>query len=370
MKLTTKFESLLFKLTRSFQKISIYHIVFISMSSLLVSCSSVQYYSSLVHGHAEVLNQAREIDEVLADKTIDSKLRTNLQEMKQARLFAIGDLHLPDSGSYLHYSDLGRKYIAWNVIATREFSIEAHEWCFLIAGCIQYRGYYSEDDATEFAVQLKLDGYDVYVAGVDAYSTLGWFDDPILNTMMYRKPEDRLNLLFHEMAHQKVYVNDDSKFNEAFATVVAEEGVVRWLKKHNKTIKVEAYKMRLKNKSRFYKLLIETRVALEIIYLKDINEDEMRALKKLAFAKLKEKYSVMRQDKTLLNFDLWMSQDLNNAHLALVATYNEYVPFFKNKLAEHDGDLISFYASVNQLAKQNLNARRQVISASSAASTP
>lgn len=353
----------MFKLTRYLQKISIKQIALIVPGFFLISCSTLQYYSSLVHGHAEVLNQAREVDDVLADSSTDKKLRDNLQQLKNARKFAIEALYLPDSGSYRSYTDLGRKYVVWNVIVTRELSVEAHEWCFIIVGCIQYRGYYSQADAIDYAEQLKREGYDVYVAGVSAYSTLGWFDDPLLNTMMYKNSEDRLNLLFHEMAHQKLYIKDDSKFNEAFATVVAKEGVIRWLQKTNQSERIAEYRTKSKNKSRFIQLLKETRDELDNIYQRNISDDEKRLLKKQAFIRLKKKYVRLKQSNPKMNFDTWIAQHLNNAHLALLATYNEYVPYFEKKLSENHGDLKSFYASINRLAQQPVEVRRQKISA-------
>jgi predicted aminopeptidase len=308
-----------------------------------------------------VLNNAREIDEVLADKNTDEKTRVKLLEFKQARQFAIRELKLPDSGSYREYADIGRNFVVWNVIATRELSIEPHEWCFLIVGCIQYRGYYSKEEAQLYATQLEKEGYDVYVAGVSAYSTLGWFDDPLLNTMMYRKSEDRLNLLFHEMAHQKIYIKNDSKFNEAFATVVAKEGVLRWLLENNEKDHIVKYQAQIENKSQFYKLLREIREELKEIYQSNIADEEKRLLKKKTFLKLKEKYVQFKQKFPSVNYDRWMEKDLNNAHLSLIATYNAYVPYFERKLAENEGNLELFYQQINQLSKYEEFKRNKII---------
>ena len=351
----------MFKLTRYSYINCTKHALFMGFSLLLMSCSTMQYYSSLLHGHAEVLNNAREINEVLVDEHTDAKTRLRLQEFVRARKFAVSELKLPDSGSYREYADIGRKFVVWNVIATPELSIEPYEWCFFIVGCIQYRGYYSKEEAQLYATQLEKEGYDVYVAGVSAYSTLGWFDDPLLNTMMYRKSEDRLNLLFHEMAHQKIYIKNDSKFNEAFATVVAKEGVFRWQLKNNEQHRIEKYQTQLYIKAQFYKLLRESRTELKEIYQRNITDEEKRILKKKTFQNLKAKYIQFKQENATVNYDRWMEKDLNNAHLSLIATYNAYAPYFERKLAENKGKLELFYKEINQLAQYDDSERKKII---------
>jgi len=350
------------KLTRYSYKNSSKHLLLAGISLLMISCSSMQYYSSLLHGHAEVLNSAREIEDVLADKNTNEITRLKLEEFKVAREFAISELYLPDSGSYRHYADIGRKYVVWNVIATQELSVAPKEWCFLVVGCVQYRGYYSLEDAQAYASQLEAEDYDVYVAGVSAYSTLGWFDDPLLNTMMYRKSEDRINLLFHEMAHQKIYIKNDSKFNEAFATAVANEGVHRWHLSKGQNDRSVQYKSYLENKSKFYKLLRESRETLEEIYQSKIADDQKRILKKNTFSKLKEKYHKLKQENPSINFDAWMNRDLNNAHLALISTYNAYLPYFEQKIASHEGNFELFYREINKIAQYEPSKRKQIMS--------
>lgn len=185
-------------------------------SALTVSaCSSFGYYMDLMAGHSELLEQRKPVAEIIEDKATDQKLRDLLKTSQEIRNFASKDLDLPENDSYRMYADLKRRYAVWNVVAAEEFSVEPKKWCFLFVGCLSYRGYFSKEDATNYANELKHEGFDTYVAGANAYSTLGWFDDPLLNTMLYKSEARRAGIIFHELAHQVVYIDNDSAFNEA-----------------------------------------------------------------------------------------------------------------------------------------------------------
>ena len=203
--------------------------VLIFMALTVSACSSFGYYMDLMAGHSELLEQQKPISEILIDKETNLKLRELLETSQNIRNFASNRLDLPENDSYRMYADLKRRYAVWNVIAAKEFSVEPKKWCFLFVGCLSYRGYFSKEDAMAYASELKNEGYDVYVVGASAYSTLGWFDDPLLNTMMYKSEARRAGVIFHELAHQVVYIEGDSAFNEAFATTVEEEGIQRWM---------------------------------------------------------------------------------------------------------------------------------------------
>jgi len=190
-------------------------------------CSSFGYYMDLMAGHSELLERRKPVAEIIADEKTSPKLRKLLKTSENIRDFASNNLDLPKNNSYRQYADLNRRYAVWNVIAAEEFSIHAKKWCFLLVGCLSYRGYFSKQVAMDYSAELKKQGYDVYVAGASAYSTLGWFDDPLLNTMMLKSEAQRAGIIFHELAHQVVYIDDDSAFNEAFATAVEEEGIRR-----------------------------------------------------------------------------------------------------------------------------------------------
>ena len=321
---------------------------------MLGGCASLEYYAGLIQGQAELLNRARPIPEVLADDTVRPAVRTALAELTEARRFAIDTLLLPDTGSYRDYADLGRPYAVWNVIAAGRFSVEPRRWCFPVTGCIPYRGYFAAERAQAEAQSLADQGFDVYVAGARAFSTLGWFDDPILNTMLYRDPALRVEILFHEMAHQKLYVPGDGSFNEAFATFVAQTGTERWLREQGASAeRIGAYRRRVVQRREFNALLRRTRERLAALYARDLPESAMAAGKRRLFEELQQEYAGWKRTAGTDAWDAWMAQDLNNAHLALVGTYLDRVPAFGRLLARCENDLPCFYRQVENLAQKD-----------------
>ncbi|MBI5783517.1 MAG: aminopeptidase, partial [Gammaproteobacteria bacterium] len=203
--------------------------------AVVSGCASPGYYLHAVSGQIEILNKRRPVEEVLNDPATTPQTRQQLKLVRRLRDFASRELGLPDNDSYRSYTDLERPFVVWDVFAAPELSLEPKQWCFLVAGCVPYRGYFARDEAEQFAADLKQDGYDVYVGGVPAYSTLGWFNDPLLNTFIHRSEPELAGLLFHELAHQKIYVSGDTTFNESFATVVELEGVKRWSQQNGNT---------------------------------------------------------------------------------------------------------------------------------------
>ena len=324
------------------------------------ACSSFGYYMDLMSGHSELLEQQKPISEILANKETESKLRQLLETSQKIRDFASKELHLPENDSYRTYADIKRPYAVWNVVAAKEFSIEAKKWCFLFVGCLSYRGYFSKEDASTYANELKKEGYDTYVAGAKAYSTLGWFDDPLLNTMMYKSEAHRTGIIFHELAHQVVYIDDDSAFNEAFATTVEQEGIRRWMAKKGKNKQYDQYLINKKRDTQLNALLRETREKLKQLYKTKISEKEKRQEKKLIFSLMQKKYQLLKKswgDYTV--YDKWMSQELNNAHLLLIATYHNLVPAFKAMLKKENNNLKKFYIAVEQLGQLDKEKRNK-----------
>ena len=323
-------------------------IFFLSLSLCLSACSTLGYYAQAIGGHNELMGQAKPIDEILADEKTPKALKQKLQLAQQARVFATTQLGLPDNQSYQSYTDLKRPFVVWNVIATPAHAIEPKQWCFLVVGCLSYRGYFDKADATALADELRAQGFDVAVGGVTAYSTLGWFDDPLLNTMLRQDEATMVGVIFHELAHQLIYIDDDSAFNEAFATAVEQEGLRRWFLSRGTPEQYSAYEYRQQQRGRIYQLLISTREKLRAVYNASHTMDEKQQQKQQLFAQLKQQYQQEKGDYT--GFDRWMAQDLNNAHLALVATYQQKVPNFMAVLQSVRGDMVQFYERVRELA--------------------
>ncbi|MDD5330670.1 MAG: aminopeptidase, partial [Sulfuricella sp.] len=192
----------------------------IAAALFISGCANLGYYSQAVGGHLHVMNAAHPIRDVLQDPAADPELKHQLEDVAAIREFASRELALPDNNSYRAYADLGRPYVVWNVFAAPEFSVEPEKWCMAFVGCVNYRGYYDRADADRYADALRHRGLDAFVGGITAYSTLGLFDDPVLNTFLRLGDTEVARTLFHELAHQRLYVKGDSVFNESFATTV------------------------------------------------------------------------------------------------------------------------------------------------------
>ena len=322
--------------------------VFLMFATVTVSaCSSFGYYMDLMEGHSELLEKRKPIKEILADKDTELKLRNLLEKSQDIRDFASKSLHLPENDSYRMYADLQRRYAVWNVVAAKEFSVRPKKWCFIFVGCLSYRGYFSKADATSYAKELKAEGYDVYVAGANAYSTLGWFDDPLLNTMMYKSEARRAGIIFHELAHQVVYIDDDSAFNEAFATTVEQEGIRRWMSIKGRNKEYQAYLLNKQRDSEFTLLLKDSREKLKQLYNLKISDIAKREKKKKLFSLMQKKYEALKKSwGGKIDYDLWMAQELNNAHLLLIATYHDLVPTFQSMLKNENYNLKNFYSVI------------------------
>ncbi len=329
----------------------------------LGGCSNAGYYLGALSGHAQLLNAQHPLDQVLADPALPAQTRARLKTMQEARDFASRELGLPDNDSYRSYADLGREYAVWNVVATPSYSLTPKQWCFIFVGCISYRGYYQRQQAETYAEALRAQGLDVQVAGARAYSTLGWSNDPLLNTMLYRSEARRVGIIFHELAHQQLFIKGDSTFNESFATFVEQEGVRRWFllrdQAQGRTADYQAYLTELDRDARFRQLLIQTREKLQRLYQQKTDESYKQKEKTRIFSKLKQSFAELKKsDLAFSAYDRWMAQDLNNAHLALVATYNEYVPAFVQLLKAKQGDLRAFYRAAEELAQDDQEKRR------------
>ncbi len=305
--------------------------------ALLAGCQSLSYYTQAIGGHMQVMSKARPLSEWLADPATAPELRQRLETARRIREFASRELGLPDNKSYLAYADIDRPYVVWNVFAAPQFSVQPKQECFPFTGCVSYRGFYSEDDARKQAAKLREAGYDVYVGGVPAYSTLGWFDDPLLSTFI-RYPDAQLaRLIFHELAHQVVYKKGDTTFNESFAVTVEEEGVRRWLEHEKRAGELEAFRAAQARKREAAVGVAQTRERLAGGYAMDLAPELKLELKRADWQRLRSLYPTLPAEP-------------NNAFLASVALYTGLVPAFERLLARA-GSLERFYAEAKKLAK-------------------
>ncbi len=332
---------------------------------LLSGCETVGYYSQAAAGQWSLWWQRDTIEELLADDTTDAGLKQRLQQIVQMRDFASQSLSLPDNNSYRYYTDVKRSHVVWNVFAAEEFDIAPVQWCFPIAGCVSYRGYFSEQAARQYAEKMAEQGYDTYVGGVAAYSTLGWFADPVLNTFIGRDDVRLAGLLFHELSHQQVYVAGDTQFNESFATAVEIEGVKRWLA----TIKAEPlladYLQHRAVQQDFVNTMLSAREKLETLYQQDLETEEKRQAKQQLLSQIiQSDYADFKSRwGGLKDYDRWVSNDLNNAKLITVASYNQWLPAFQQLLADEGNDLPRFYQRVAELAKLDPQQRNSQLEA-------
>lgn len=323
-----------------------------AFAAVLSGCSNLGYYYQAVEGQMQIWHRSRPIQKVIDDEKTPPPLRERLTQVLRMRDFASAQLALPDNGSYRKYADLQRAYVVWNVFATAEFSVAPKEWCFVFAGCVGYRGYFSRDGAERFAAGLARDGLDVFVAGIPAYSTLGWFDDPVLNTVLHYPDAELARLIFHELAHQVVYVPDDTVFNESFAVAVELEGVDRWLAQYGDAGQRTAFELSEQRKDGFINLVMEYRERLRTLYASEAPESDKRREKAETFVAMKAQYQALKASwQGYAGYDRFFATGLNNAHLVPVATYSELVPGFRRLLAHNGGDFRRFYAAVKELGK-------------------
>jgi len=340
----------------------------LSLVALAVLVLPGCYLAHVSEGHLALMDARRPIGEVLADAATPPEVRARLQYVQEVREFASYALALPRNGSFTGYVELDRPYVAWNVFAAPEFSVEPKKWCFVVAGCINYRGYFDPQQAVAFARQLEKKGYDTYVSPVAAYSTLGAFNDPVLSTMLDYDDVALAGLVFHELAHQVAYVPGDSEFNEAFAQSVEMEGVKRWLDSQGRYDELVRYR---ESKNRLFAVigLIEaTRQRLAAVYASGTGRAAMREAKVRELGRLKEDYARLRETwPDGPHYDRWMESDFNNARLAATATYDRCLPGFAKLLQDLDGYLQGYYRAVRRLGRKDAAARDEAVCRQSSA---
>ena len=328
----------------------------------LCGCQSIRYYGQAIQGQYQILSKRQAISEVIADPGIPATLRKRLDYILDVREFAKNELHLPVKNHYHSYVELQRPYVAWNVFATPEFSLEPKTWCYPVVGCAAYRGYFSEKNAYQYAGVLKKEGYDVYVGGVTAYSTLGWFDDPVLSTFIQLSEKRTAALIFHELAHQVVYLKDDTAFNESFATSVEQEGLKRWQNASGDPQNYREYLQIFNRQQQFVRLIVKYRRQLEGLYQSHLTELQKRKKKAHIFADLRHEFNRLKVEQSELSvYNAWINKPLNNAQIVSVASYHDFVPAFHAMIKENDEDLHRFYKACLNLGQKKKEERHRIL---------
>ena len=326
----------------------------------LASCSTVKFYSQAAIGQWEILAKKQPVDKLIAAPSTPEKLRTRLTLTQSIRTFAGEHLSLP-TDAYDHYTDLKRPHVTWVIFAAPELSMTPKHWHYPIVGKLDYRGYFKEKDARVLFNQLKAEKYDVAMGGVDAYSTLGYLRDPLLNTFIFDPEIELAELLFHELTHRKVFLSGDTDFNEAFATAVAQEGVIRWLQAQGRIRDLAQFRKSLRQKEIFTAHVIQTRDRLKHAFSLSISDDEKRRLKRQEYARLASDIKSMKELAAQKGYQSWITKPINNARVNTVSTYHKLVPAFHRLLHQCHGDLPTFYQKVADMKSLTKAERRKAL---------
>jgi len=333
-------------------------IVVVAVGLVLCACSGLRYYAQAAHGQGELIVHRRTLSKVLGDPDTDPKLAARLRLAQQARRFASRRLGLPDNRSYTGYVELHRPYVVWNVFATPRFSVEAVPQCFPVTGCVAYRGWFKETDAKVDAARLQARGDDVWVGGVPAYSTLGWFADPILSSMLRWDDDELDGTIFHELAHQLIYVKDDTAFNESFASFVQNQGLSEW--RQSRGLPPQDDHAQAMDAG-FTRLVLDLRARLKTVYASGADESAMTAGKQREIAAFRTRYAQwrVRDWPDEHRYDAWVAQPINNARLLPFGLYDQWTPAFAVLFRRAGRNWPAFYASVRELARESKTNREK-----------
>ncbi|WP_296743480.1 aminopeptidase [Mesorhizobium sp.] len=333
------------------------------LASAISGCTSVSYYAQSIEGHVELMAARKDVGRLIRDPSTPAPLRAKLTKAAAIRRFATDELAEPDNSSYRSYVDVGRDDVTYAVFAAPQFSLAPVTWCFPVFGCVPYRGYFSQKAAVESAAELRGKGLDVYVSGVTAYSTLGWFSDPLLSTMLRQDDTYLASLIFHELAHQKIYVNGDSAFNEAFAVSVETSGTRKWLRATGNRAGLRRYEADRARRADFLALIAKTRDELRQVYGSPRTPEKMAAAKAATIDRLRARYRQMRDRRWAgyRGYDGWFDSPINNAKLAATAVYGEQVPAFLRLYDLCSGDYPRFYAAVRRIGNLPQASRAQAL---------
>lgn len=352
-------------------------------------CRTLSFYSQAIKGQYQIVAHQQKIQKLLADPQTSAPLRAKLELVQDLRAFARKNLQLPVDGHYEKYADVHRRFVVWNVEAAPEFSLEPKSWWYPFVGSLDYRGYFSKEGARKYGAWLQTKSYDVYLGGVTAYSTLGWFKDPVLNTFIFDAEPDLAETLFHELGHQRVFASGDTDFNEAFATTVGQEGARRWFRAKGDQAALEKYLAEVRRTTQFARLITDTRDRLVTLYGDERTEggkikttkskravppEQLRRQKQELLDRLQREYTQLKaQWGGAKDYDPWFARPINNAQLNSVAAYYDFVPGFERLLEQNGGDLGKFYEAADRLThepKAERHRRLRSLGSAAAGSTP
>jgi predicted aminopeptidase len=362
------------RLSKIFRRKKLLLVLSVALLVAVCGCRTIGFYAQAMRGQYQIFAHQKLIDKLIADPQTPPKLREQLQLVTQLRAFAKDELKLPVDGHYRKYVDVHRPYVVWNVQAAPQFSLQPRTWWYPLVGSLEYRGYFSEQGARHYAARYAKKGDDVYVDGVEAYSTLGWFKDPVLNTFIDRSEPELAEVLFHELGHQRVFARGDTDFNEAYATTVGQEGARRWLRATGKTNLIEKYELVLKRNDQFVHLIMSTREELQKVYGDTLDKEgkvkaastsplppaQMKEAKERVYAGLRSNYQQLKASwGGYAGYDQWFARELNNAQLNTIANYYDFLPAFQRVLEMNGNDLEKFYVEVERLSKMGKDERHQ-----------
>jgi len=347
---------------RNTLSIPIFHqtILILLLVITATGCESIRYYAQAIQGQLVLIANRKQITGILSQPHTSLTLKNRLNRVRQIRDFAQDQLFLPVDGNYQDYVELGRAYAVWTLSAAPEFSLIPKTWCYPLVGCLSYRSYFSKEDARRYAAGLERNGYDVYVRGTAAYSTLGWFDDPVLSSFVYYTDADLAALIFHELAHHVLFIAGDTTFNEGFATAVEQEGMRRWMIKRQTPEVYIDYMARYNRHLQFVKLVMQYRKELDALYTRKLSPRDMRKMKTLTIERLRNAYQKLKKEwDGYAGYDNWFNRPVNNAQINTVSTYHALVPGFSHLLQTTNGNLQHFYRRCKQLAKEPMIERNR-----------
>ncbi len=329
----------------------------------LGGCETLSYYWQAANGQLELKRDQQEVSTLIEDPETDPALKQQLSRAQEILAFAYNELHLPNGESYQTYVDTGRPYVVWNLFVADEFSTQAYQWCYPIVGCLNYRGYFDRENAETVRKSYQQKGFDTWIGGVRAYSTLGWFKDPLLNTFINDSELQLAELIFHELSHQLVFAEGDTDFNESLATVIAHHGTQLWAEQHSISYDPAHTRRQLQRRSEFASLVNRYRNKLAGLYKTKEDPAEMRLKKGRILDNLRLEYAEKRRGEWL-NFDLfdqWIAGTLNNAKLNTVASYYRWVEPLNSMLQHANYNLPVFYQKLEQLADLKPDQRLQAL---------